>query len=120
LSLRYCETYHKHNILALDKYTLKLILNALIEKRAEEDNSDYLNRALNDSILTLSRLNAGLKEDEHIKRVRVKTLKTVDALIASEANHCLADTDCTVFHFEYSMSFELVRSLIKRKFFVKC
>lgn len=120
MSLRYCETYHKHNILALDKYTLKLILNTLIERRADKDNSDYLNRALNDCILTLSKLHAGLKEDGYIKRVRVKTLQVVDALIASEANHCLADSDCTVFYLEYSMSFQLVRSLIKRKFFVKC
>ena len=119
MSLRYCETYHKQNIQGLDKYTLKLILNALIEKRADSDNSDYLNRALNDTILTLSRLSAGLKE-EGVRRVRVSTLKTVDALIGSEANACMADSDCTMYYLQYTFSFENVRSFIKRKFFVKC
>lgn len=92
----------------------------LIEKRADEDNNEYLNRALNDTILTLSRLKAGLKEEEHTKRVRVKTLQTVDDLIASEASACWADCDCTCQCIEYAISFENVRSLIKRKFFVKC
>ena len=119
MSLRYCETYHKQNIQTLDKYTLKLILNTLIEKRNNKDNSDFLNRALNDTILTLSKLKARLKE-EHIKRVRVKTLQTVDNLIASEAKACFADSDCTCFFLEYSISFQVVRSFIRRKFFVKC
>ena len=120
MSLRYCENYYKTDILALDKYTLKLILNTLIEKRAVQNNSEFLNRALNDTILTLSKFKARLKEEAPIKRVRVKTLQTVDNLIASEAKACFADSDCTCFFLEYSISFQVVRSFIRRKFFVKC